>query len=235
MPSANSPVSLADAERRARKYWSVDGLPQILEGVALILYGVSLWYFFAWSIWNFVVGTVLLLAFFAIMLRSKTTVEWLKARFTYPRTGYAPLPPPPLPEYDGFFPPDPITELHISTPNRDTPTDIRRTWLSWLQAFLLPGFVYAVWLLLWRIRTHWTCFFVALLIDVLFWFVSYREKSFPWITIVGLPLVGLAMSVLSVERNHRFAELMVGLGILAVLDGAVTFVRYLLRNPMARA
>lgn len=222
-----------DAEHRARKYRSVDGLPQILGGAALALYGASVWYFFTWSIWNFVVGTALLLALIAISLRGEKTLEWLKGRVTYPRTGYAPFPPPPPPEYDGFFPPDPITELHINTPNRDTPPDIRRAWLSWLGTTALACSFPTVCVLLWDIRTPWICFVAALLIDGLFWFVAYREKSFPWIMLFGLPFIGLAMSVLSVERNYRLAELMIGLGILAIFDGAVTLIRYLRRNPVA--
>lgn len=227
-------AQVLDAERRARRYWAVDGLPQMFGGAVLALYGASLWYLLAWSIWNFVVGIVLLLAYIAISVRGEKTLEWVKGRVTYPRTGYAPFPAPPPPEYDGFFPPDPITELHINTPNRDTPSDIRRAWRSWFRTTVIVGSFSAVWPLLWDIRTPWICFVAGLLIDTLFWFVAYREKSFPWITLFGLPFIGLAMSLLAVERNHRLAELMVGLGILAIFEGALTFVRYLLRNPVAR-
>lgn len=222
-----------DAERRARDYWSIDGLPQIVDGASLILLGVSLWYFFAWSISNFVVGSILLLALIAISLCGRKTVQWLKARFTYPRTGYVPLPPPPRPEYDGAFPSYPITELHINTPNRDTPSDIRRARLSWFRTNVFSVSLSAIWLLLWIIRTPWVCLFATLLFSFAFWFVAHKKMSAPWIILVGLPLVGLAMSVLAVERKHRFAELMVGLGILVILDGAFMFVRYLVRNPVA--
>jgi hypothetical protein len=223
-----------DAERRARYYWFVDGLPQILGGIALVPFSVALWYFASWSVLNFVIGFISLCAFFAISLRSQQLLEWLKLRATYPRTGYAPAPSPRPADHEGFLPPAPIIQLHINSPNDETADDLRRARLSWLESMLLSvpaGFV----VLLWDVKTPWICLFYAIFCSLLFWWVSGREKKVAWAVVLGLPFVGLIMFFFPVSPNHRLAELAAGMGVIAIIEGTVTLVRYLRRNPVAGA
>lgn len=232
MPPSSSPV--LDAERRARSYWYIDGLPQIVGGVALLLFATLLWLFLRWPISNVTIGFILLLTFLAITFRAQQILEWVKSRVTYPRTGYAAVPPLPPPDNAFFYPPGYITQLQINAPKPETASDLRRARALWLRAWLgsLPA---GTVVFLWDIKTRWVCLAVAILFSLPFWFAEDGEKNIHWIMVLGVPFVGLCMSLFPVSPHHRIAELVAGLGILAVIDGAITLIRYLRRNPVARA
>ena len=86
MPHPN----LDDIARRPQKYWNVDGLPELIMGLLWMLWGGA-WLLgealprgWPWSIyWMF---TPVLLVFTG--LAAVRTTKWLKARYTFPRTGY---------------------------------------------------------------------------------------------------------------------------------------------------
>ncbi len=85
--------------RRAASYWFIDGLPEIISGLALALLG-ALWICFEWTrslpwierVWSFVAMLLLLTVLFGW---ERNIVQYIKARLTYPRTGYV-RPPVPL-------------------------------------------------------------------------------------------------------------------------------------------
>lgn len=84
------PVDLRDAEHRAQRYWTIDGLPELLMGALWIVWGAA---FLAgealprgpaWNVyWTF---TPAVLAFSG--MAAVWTIKRLKARITFPRTGY---------------------------------------------------------------------------------------------------------------------------------------------------
>src|SRR5712671_33106 len=82
MPETSS--AILEAKRRARDYWDIDGLPALLAGATTVLLGIVWLYTGNRSVWDF----LLFWAFFSPLLKSKKTIEWLKGRITYPRTGY---------------------------------------------------------------------------------------------------------------------------------------------------
>jgi hypothetical protein len=77
--------------QRAASYWSVDGLPEILRGLAfVILFAVPcLWRIYAPTHWpragSLISFTGLFLYFFGA---ERVVLDFLKSRITYPRTGY---------------------------------------------------------------------------------------------------------------------------------------------------
>jgi hypothetical protein len=76
--------------RRAAEYWFVDGLPDLVFGVAMVLMGalpIGILVLHADGLKPVVV--VLLLGFLALFIWDRRAVGFLKARITYPRTGYA--------------------------------------------------------------------------------------------------------------------------------------------------
>lgn len=235
MVPAASPIS--EAERRARRYWFVDGLPQILGGLAQLIFAGVLWFWMSpgWSIVDVAIGFVLLLFSLSLTRADRTILGWIKSRITYPRTGYAAVPPSPPSEYDpGFLPPTHLMQLHLNTPNQETASDLRRERLSWIRYWFWSMALAVPVILLWQVQSPWICFLAAGMISLPFWLAGESEKEIHWIMAIGIPLLGLCMSLFPIDRRHRIAELVAGLGVLAILTGAVELIRYLLRNSMAR-
>jgi hypothetical protein len=84
------PVDLRDAERRAQRYWTIDGLPELLMGTLWIVWGAA---FLAGEAlprgraWNFYwMFTPAVLAFSGVA--AVWMIKQLKVRITFPRTGY---------------------------------------------------------------------------------------------------------------------------------------------------
>lgn len=74
------------ARQRARQYWQLDGLPRIVSGIFTVLLGAIVALLQTRANWPFLFLVVLFL--FEIQGGQKDIVEWLKARISYPRTGY---------------------------------------------------------------------------------------------------------------------------------------------------
>jgi hypothetical protein len=81
---------LIQAERRNWAYWREDGIPHLLGGLFFLAFGGSMWLTrLMRSPWFVALSLVLLFLFW---LASRGVMEFLKARITWPRTGYAPPP-----------------------------------------------------------------------------------------------------------------------------------------------
>jgi len=78
------------AGRRAAAYWFEDGLPEIVLGVALILLGVGgvLSRLYLAGNWKLFVGAAAAACLVTFLLLYPKVLDLLKARITYPRTGY---------------------------------------------------------------------------------------------------------------------------------------------------
>jgi hypothetical protein len=84
------PADLADAARRSQRYWDVDGLPELVMGALWVVWGAA-WLFGqtlerGWTYnayWMFTPAFLAGSGVIAVWL-----IKRLKARFTFPRTGY---------------------------------------------------------------------------------------------------------------------------------------------------
>jgi hypothetical protein len=83
-------LDLTDIEHRAKRYWNVDGLPELMMGLLWMLWGGS-WLFgqslprgTAWNVYWMFTPALLALSGVASVWATKK----LKARITFPRTGY---------------------------------------------------------------------------------------------------------------------------------------------------
>src|SRR5690242_2211429 len=74
------------ARQRARQYWQLDGFPRIVSGAFTVLLGAILALLQTRANWPLLFLVVFFL--FEIQGGQKDVVEWLKARISYPRTGY---------------------------------------------------------------------------------------------------------------------------------------------------
>jgi hypothetical protein len=82
---------IASPGRRAASYWFVDGLPDLMFGLALILFGTAglLWRMYAPHPWNRFYFVLIAGGFMLLFWKGRETLDFLKSRVTYPRTGYA--------------------------------------------------------------------------------------------------------------------------------------------------
>lgn len=86
--------NINQAARRARSYWEIDGLPMISLGFSgVLLASLCLWMSHIHpfrgdsSLWMF--STLIVAAYICLVaLPRSPLMRWLKARITYPRTGY---------------------------------------------------------------------------------------------------------------------------------------------------
>jgi hypothetical protein len=83
-------VNVGDMERRAQRYWAIDGLPEVMMGLLWIVWGGA---FLvgqtlprgpAWNVyWTFTPATLAVSGVATVW-----AIKRLKARITFPRTGY---------------------------------------------------------------------------------------------------------------------------------------------------
>jgi hypothetical protein len=85
------------------------------------------------------------------------------------------------------------------------------------------------------IESRWVYTAIAGLFASALWAPRKNERV-SWLTILGLPLLGLCMTIFFAPGSgpaDLMAWFLAGWGGLFLLDGAITLTRYLLRNPVS--
>lgn len=227
------PLSVVDAKQQAWQYWFEDGLTHLLLGIAILSISIcTLYPPRPRAFWQLAIWAAMLTLYTALMLRQRQILEWLKTKITYPRTGYVQSP------FD-------VTDLAAS-PNMIelglTAADERRAEARRLlvaqrrQVSLAAALAVAGSLALLLIESRWAYTVIGVLFALALWALRRNERV-SWIAIVGLPILGICMTVFSVPGSYppnRVAWFMAGWGGLFVLDGTIALTRYLLRNPMSK-
>jgi hypothetical protein len=229
--NSTSPVFLA--ETRSWSYWFADGLPQLLIGVSALLFG---FYFIASgspsaSTAASILSLVAFLIYLLLTVRAAQILEWLKERITYPRTGYAASPyfaagnnlscAPALhltPVQDANAPA--IAEIKRARESRN-----RRLSLT----YLLLG---ATSLAIWFVNISWICTLTALVMAIILWLGTRTDKSISFLVVLGFPIVGFYVDTLKVAPHFRVGYFILGVGFLFLLEGAISLLLYLRRNPV---
>lgn len=243
MPPSPSPV--LDAERRAWNYWFVDGLPNLIGGLlCLLLAGASFLLSGPHPRRSPLVIALLVLAYgiyVVVLLRFRQTLEWLKTRITYPRTGYAASP------YFTFgqdaSPPADLTMLNLSDTakqgilpdasevERERQDRYWRLWLT-LTVFTAAALCAAF------IHQRWICGVFGTAAGLGIWLTTRRDERLSWAVAYGLPFAGMYMFMFHGSnqglRIERLGSFLAGMGLVLTLTGAVALIRYLRRNPVAR-
>lgn len=228
MPENPSPVALA--ERRAWTYWSADGLPSILIGIGCLTMAFIL--FADHSRLPRVLDVILLVATLAlysfIMISNRQILEWLKARLTYPRTGY--VAPPYSAGFDRFS--FQSVALDLSQAGPDVPSDLlalRQSRGRWTLLLVLVNVAVTIAAL--TVASPWICVLLGFTTAGALWWGTRFDKSLSWIVIVGFVLLGFYMAVFAIPPSERLKVMVAGWGSLFVLGGTITFIRYLLAHP----
>jgi hypothetical protein len=224
------------ARQRASRYFFVDGFSTLIAGLGCLLMAFQLFYSRDGRTTpiSLLVSLLILFAYLAIMFRQREIVEWLKARITYPRTGFAI---PPGFEDDSVVQADLAlltldeTESNRLSEVRQVYADRKRGMLCMIMAVLLA--IFGIML----IPNRW--FYVAsgILMSAGVWIATRRDQPFSWLILAGFPLVAIGMVTFLSDRvvgPDRGAYLLATAGSLFFLDGVLTLIRYLRRNPLPK-
>jgi hypothetical protein len=208
--------SVLQAERRARSYWEIDGLAVIIQAVAALVAGLWFWSMNASGAWGRdltkVAAMVCLVAVLLDTIRKPSIILWLKAKITYPRTGYVAPP-----------------AQQISMRERG----FRFSDLGLICLFM------ALWMVALWLEAPWLCVVAGVLTGVSLWWNPAREKS-PYLDLFSICLAGmLAAFLLSAMHRavhlQRFAYTLVALGALGLVKGTITLLRYVRQHPVAQS
>lgn len=216
--------AILEARRRARDYWDIDGLPALLAGATTVLLGVILlptersWSGAALVLW--------LGAWFLVAER-KRTLEWLKSRITYPRTGY--VAPPRVATHSKR---DPYTSISIvKEPGANEP-EPQIEGRANRRALDFPFFLL---LLLWWFFSFnsWLASLASLATALWFWWRNLKDP--PWFEIAGAIIAGVLSAILMVSDRRRFCIVLIVFGASGMVKGATLLVRYLRQHPAPQA
>lgn len=230
MPENPSPIALA--ERRAWIYCSADGLPSILIGLGCLTLAFVLCADHSRlpRVLDVVLVVSALTLYSFIMLRNRQILEWLKARLTYPRTGY--VAPPYSAGFDRFTFQSVALDLSQTAPA--VPSELqtlRQSRGRWTLLLLLTNILVTIAALV--VSSPWICILFGFTTAGALWWGTRFDKSLSWIVIVGFVLLGFYMAIFSVPPPERLRVMVAGWGSLFVLGGTVTFLRFLCAHPAA--
>jgi hypothetical protein len=214
--------------RRAAAYWFVDGLPEILFVLALVVMAGlgSLCGMYApkpWSRFDWVIAYAGLVLY---LLVERRILDFLKARSTYPRTGYV------QPPEESEWRVETLTTLHLrpDPPAKENVTFFRLRTVTPVTLFFVlfcaNGNPTGRWLV--PLATS------ALALTL---YIANRksERPFPWWSALFLALAGLVFLWVDVPETFQPSLPFLLAGAWLMAQGGYTLVRYRRANPFPAA
>jgi hypothetical protein len=221
--------AILEAKRRARDYWDIDGLPALLAGAATVSLGVISLPTESHLHWRDVGLTFALFALY-FLAESKRTLEWLKSRITYPRTGYV-APPKETP----YSKRDPYTIISITKETEGEELRAPVEGRASRKALEFSDSPFLLLLLLWWFFSFndWLASLACLAIALWFWWKNMKDP--PWFEIAGAAIAGLLSAILTVSDRRRFCIVLIVFGASGMVKGATLLINYLRRHPAPQA
>ncbi|HSJ85897.1 MAG TPA: hypothetical protein VK909_01730 [Anaerolineales bacterium] len=198
----------SDVEQRVRRYWYVDGIGELLGGgmfLLLALYFSVQQYFGDQSL----VGVILQSSFALILIGgvviTRRLINALKARITYPRTGYV--------EYEQKNEIQRrLLAIVVATTVGVVSVLITRR-ITQIDALVaISGVLVAIVLL---VKQGWTA----------------KVMRFYFLSLIAV-ILGIALSMSGLPRGYNLGAFYGLMGTAFVISGALTLVRYLRENPL---
>lgn len=236
MPATHSSPIL-EAESRSWSYWFVDGLPHLMAGVLCLLLSVTFIASVHYRATHFRLALALIVVVYVLVgvaiLRLRPTLEWLKSRITYRRTGYVP---PPYFTQTNTRPVD-LVMLNLSgVREKETTIPLLVSEdLRWRLSIVLP-ILLAEPLAGQFIPSHILCALTGCAGGFLAWLVSRKDPRKSWAVVFGLLFAQIyTVDFLSLPRIEGAFCFLGGVGFVLAFAGAIVLGRYLRANPVGRA
>jgi len=201
-----TPAELRALENRPRRYWNVDGIPELMMGLVWILWGGAL--LVGEALPRGSAANVYWMVFPAVLVLSGVASNWaikkLKERLTYPRTGYI--------EYR-----EPARHVRLLTGLMVVVT------AAALAALIVTGRAAGL--------EHTAAPAIGVILSLAFVVASIRQKAPHFLALAG---VALALGAAFATLKLGFAAinwLFVWLGVVATIMGVWRLRRYLQQHP----
>ncbi len=221
------------AGRRAAAYWFVDGLEEIVFGLLFLIPGVGviafdLNYLQHW--WMALLIFCFFVGFWILFWADRQILDFLKARFTYPRTGYARPPQNPEPDQDvlvDFILPDKrrreLLTLYSARPLDENVTSFRaRTVFLFLAANMVAQ---------WFPGRGSVALIMVAVAALVFGLNRGEVHPYAWWSVLPIALAGLLSAAVEIPpASRQVLPFIIGGGWL-LAQGGWTFVRYLRTHP----
>lgn len=214
-------VPIDSPGRRAAAYWFADGLPEIAFGFALfilgalgIAWGVPHWRN-GWMGMGFVLAELLLLV---MLVMHRRILDALKARITYPRTGYV-RPPADFPDKNHSL--DKILTLGTAV-DENVSTFRSHTVFVFVVGFNLVQFL--------EVRWSLPLVMTGIAASIYFWNRD-EVRPYSWRAVLPIALAGFIAATLDLKSEARwFVPLVIG-GAWLLGMGTWTLIHYLRAHP----
>jgi hypothetical protein len=210
--------------RRAASYWFVDGLPETLFGLALFAAsGLAIfWGFYMPKPWSKFDWMVVYAGFLLYYFTERRILDFLKGRFTYPRTGYA------HPPEESEWRVEPPTMLHLRP---DPPAKENVTYFR----LRTMGPIFLFFALFWvngNPAGRWVVPSVTSALALTLYATNRKsERPFSWRSALILALAGLVFLWVDVPALLQCPLPFLLAGGWLVAQGLHTLVHYLRLNP----
>ena len=201
--------NLSDVEQRIKRYWFKDGIGELAGGGLFLVIGL----YFAgheWLLPNSVARTLLDSSLVLLLIGGVFVTRWLinllKARLTYPRTGYV-----------EYYP------SRKNTPARRILTAVIAMGVS-LLLVLFGQFVGSF---------NWIPGFTGLVAGVIFIITRARGGEGRFYFLGGTSIIlGLVLSFSGLSVSYSLSLFYGSIGVAALISGSLTLARYLRENPI---
>jgi hypothetical protein len=214
--------------RRAASYWFVDGLPETLFGLALVMMAafVFLWRMYAPKPWIRFDWMIVGVGFLLYYLVERRVLDFLKSHVTYPRTGYV------QPPEESEWRVQTLTTLSLRP---DPPAKENVTSFHWGTVGLIFWVFYYLFMFDGNPAGRWLVPVVMPALAVTLYAVNRRsEHPYRWWSALILALAGPVFLWVDVPvpLQRPLPLLLAGGWLLA--QGGCTLVHYLRANPYPR-
>jgi hypothetical protein len=234
----SSPPSVFSAEQRVWRHWYADGLPVLVAGAGCLAVAFPFLLMQSHSLGG-ALRTVLLsiamVLYATLLLGQRQIVSWLKAKLTYPRTGYV------LDPQDRFHEQQELTILSIREWDAEASRERDSSHREGKRRAIFVIVILLVFVAVFASRyidSRWSVLLSGVLMGLALWVATKKETRLPWPAIAAFPLVGLYLAVYPVEGGTvpgQFVYLWFGAGGLLILLGLTMLIRYLVGHPVVES
>jgi hypothetical protein len=210
--------------RRAAGYWFADGLPELVFGAVNLLAGVfgvlsRIFVATAWFKWAYVAAVT---CFMVLLCKDRAILDLIKARLTYPRTGYVRPPRDATPDQNGLL----VRVLEGGLP----PVDENVSWFKMRSVFVF--FLAGQFLPLFDSSGRWLIAPIMAAAAVwVWWGVQDEVHHYSPLAVAPIALAGVAAAFLDLPGRAWSSVPMVIGGLWLVAAGIYTRIGYLRANP----